>query len=272
MTNERAPERARTAADEAARLLRRAASLAAKGQVAEAAAIQQRIADLLAAAAPATSTPAQSPETTVSVDRGQAVRGVVIDALNDLGVPSSPREIAAYGQARFGVRLEPRLFASLRRDEQRTWKSTRSQRPVYIVPALTAAAPSRLLAMRGKLALSDWPLERRLVGPLSERVDHLSATVNLTRQLAWLRAAKPAEAERVGTLVARYATNVADALDHPSAPDPVRIEKAVLAELDVLGQPDSAWRAEAAATARELLTPDEQLWGVAPPQALEATG
>jgi hypothetical protein len=206
------------------------------------------------------------------LDRGQAAREVTIDALNDVGAPSSPRVVADYAQARFGVPLEYRLFSSLRRDERRAWESPRSHRPVYIVPALAVMTPSRLLTMRGKLALSDWPLERRLVGPLSERVDHLTVTVNLARQLAWLRTAKPVEAERVGALVARYAMNVPDALEHPSALDPARIEKAALAELEVLGQPDTTWRAEAAATARELLTLDEQLWGVALPRTMEPTG
>jgi hypothetical protein len=263
-------------ADNAAQLLQRAAMLAGEGKVAEALALQQQAAALLeqasslpeadAAGGPGAQVPMPPP------DRSQATREVSINALNDLGVPSSPRAIGDYAYARFGVRLEPRLFASLRRDEQRAWRSTRSHRPVYIVPALTAAAPGRLLAMRGKLALSDWPLERRLVGPWTERVDHLTATVNLASQLAWLRTVKPAEADRVAALLARYAVTVPGALGGSTTPDPARIERAARAELDVLRRHDQEWRATTAATARKLVGPDQQLWGVPLPRVLESTG
>jgi hypothetical protein len=272
MTKRNAPRDTPSTAAQAASLLRRAATLISKGNVAEATALHQRAAKLLAAAGAALSE--EPGERTVEApprrDRNQAIREVVLDSLNDLGVPTAPREIASYAQARFNVELEARLFASLRRDEQRTWKSTRSHRPVYIVPALTVAAPSRLLAMRGKLARSDWPLEQRLIGPWSERTDHLTATANLARQAAWLLSSNRSQADGVTQLLARYASTVPSATDRGSTPDPQRIERAVRAELDVLAPSDSAWRTDAAGAARELLSSDEQLWGVVLPQVVEA--
>ena len=57
-------------------------------------------------------------------------------SLNELEVPSSPREIADYASARFGRTVDYRAFASIRRDERRAFDSTRSNRAVYIVPAI----------------------------------------------------------------------------------------------------------------------------------------
>jgi len=257
--------------DEAAELLREAASLAAAGEVTAAIEVQQRAQALLAELATVRASRRRRASTLPSAEPAQSARQMTIAALNEIGVPASPRDIAEYARVRFDTSLDQRVFASLRRDERRTWDSPRSHRPVYIAPALSMVAPRRLLPMRGKLALSDWPLERRLIGPWSERVDHLTATLNLARRLAWLRAHKPAEAERLAGLVARYAMTVPDALEGEMAPDPDRIEAATGAELEVLGPEDTEWRAEAAACARELLTPEEQLWGAELPTLVERT-
>ena len=205
---------------------------------------------------------------------GRSTRRDIVDALNDLGVPSSPRAIADYARARFGTKPEPRLFASLRRDEHKAWTSPRSHRPVYVVPALSAVTLGRrevlrLLVVRGKLALSDWPLETRLIGPWSERVDHLKATVNLTRQVEWLRARKPGEADCVAAVLARFAATVPDATDGAVAIDTDRVYRAARAELGLLSTADDEWRRETAAVAREAVGPDEQVWGTGLPNLVE---
>lgn len=262
-------------AEEAARLLREAAALVEQGRAPEALALQEQAAALLHAPTktetPITREAAASPQARPSRAEmlgtiGRSARQDVVDALNDLGVPSSPRAIADYARARFGTKLEPRLFASLRRDERRTWESPRSHRPVYVVQALSAASPGRLLAVRGKLALSDWPLEVRLTGPWSERVDHLKATVNVARQVQWLRASKPEEADRVAAVLARFAATVPDATDSVAAVDPDRVIRAARAELELLGTADDEWRRETAAAAREAVALDEQLWGTGLPR------
>lgn len=258
---------------EAARLLRRAATLTASGDVSQALAAQQRAQVLLGQIAVADAmTGGSAGAAAAGADRTRPARQVTLAALDELGVPVSPREIGEYARTRFDTALDQRIFTSLRRDERRAWASPRSHRPVYIVPALAVLAPRRLLPMRGKLALSDWSLERRLMGPWSERVDHLTATRNVARQYGWLRETKPGDAERLAPVALRYAATVPDALGDTTTPDPQRIEAAVQAELDVLGAQDAAWRADAASRARELLAPEEQLWGVEAPALMEQTG
>jgi hypothetical protein len=115
--------------------------------------------------------------------------------------------------------------------------------------------------MRGKFALSEWALERRLIGPWSERVDHLKATVSFARQLAWLIDAKRDEAERLASVGRAF-------VGAPVEPTSVRaqeIQRAAEAELEHLVADDWEWREDAAARGRQLLSEEEQLWGAAPP-------
>jgi hypothetical protein len=188
--------------------------------------------------------------------RGPAasVRELTISALTELGVPSSPRSIADYIAARFGSQVDPRGLAAIRRDELRSWSSSRSQRPIYVVPAL---AGHRFVPLRGKVGLSAWALEDRLIGPWSERVDHLRATVNVSRQARWLLDAQPEQAQPLIDLLSRYAATVAAA--NPS--DPASVEDAATAELASMQDADREWRTDAGERARAVLDERGQLWG-----------
>lgn len=256
-------------AGEAARLLREAAELIERGHVEEGLAVQQRASQLIS--------------NEVRLHRGHAgrsdagrtvsshpIRQVVIDSLNDLSVPSSPRAIADYALARFEVRIDTRLLASARRDDRRAWESPRSHRPTYLVPGLSPAAPGTLLALRGKLALSNWPLATRLIGPWSDRVDHLRATVKLAEQALWLRGMKPEESRRIEVLIIRYAMTVPNALTHQGDVDLERVITAARAELDHLEPFDTKWREEAAAVATTQVSGEEQLWGTTLPHVVGA--
>ena len=246
---------------EAAQLSGRAAALAAEGRVDEALALGEEAEKVRRRARRAAQTSRLrdgldgiSP----ALEGTSTTRQTTIASLNEIGVPTSPRMISQYAAARFGSSVDYHLLAAMRRDERRAWASPRSSRPVYVVPALEGR---RFLAMRGKFALSEWPLERRLIGPWSERVDHLTATVNLARQLAWLREAKPVEANRLALLVSASAGSIT-----PMAQlDPTEIERAALAELEVLEPEDKKWREDAATRARRQLDEEQQLWGAAPP-------
>lgn len=193
---------------------------------------------------------------------GPAVRQVAIDSLNEIGVPVAPRAVAEYAWARFDAKVDYTALASLRRDERRAWDSPRSHRPVYIIPALEGR---HFFAMRGKIALSVWSLEQRIIGPWSERVDHLTATVNLARHLAWLVESDPAVAERVREVVVKYAATIPGALDGSELVDPRRVEASANAELEALAPRDREWRAEAADRARSFLSEADQLWGARAP-------
>ena len=183
-------------------------------------------------------------------------RQVVAGALAEIGVPCRARVLADYAEARFGERIQPRALAALRRDERRAWAKS-SARPTYIAPALEGRF---FQPVRGLLTLSDWPLERRLLGPWSERADHLAATAQLARQLAWLSDRDPGVAERLAAVVAGMAHSIPGALDGRDV-DTARVESAAEAELAPLAARDEPWRKEAAARARGQLTGEQQLWG-----------
>jgi hypothetical protein len=254
-----------------AELLRRAAELSSgaatlvdQGDVQGALALEAQ-ADALRLQARSKLVPPSPPpalEVPARKDRPDSVRALTISSLAEIGVPASPREVAEYAGARFATALDHRALASLRRDEHRAWSSPRTVRAVYVVPALEGR---RFLACRGKVALSDWPIGKRLVGPWSERADHLVATRNLARQLAWLQMADPEAGTRLSNLVKAYAATVPGALAGPGAVDPAQVEAAVGKELAVLGPKDDAWRAEAAERAEEALSEAEKLWGAKPP-------
>jgi hypothetical protein len=246
----------------AAEVSARAAETAAAGDIdaalrlereAEALRRQARLSARRLAAPPATSAGAGT------------IRDMTIAALNELEVPSAPKALSDYGRIRFDSFLNYRALTSLRRDEQRAWKSPRSHRPVYVVPALEGR---RFLAVRGKLALSSWPLARRLIGPWSERVDHLRSTLNLASQYEWLAEQDPERAARFSALLGHYGETIPGArAAGETEPDIDRIRRATEVELAQLEPQDQDWRAEAAARA-ERLGEEEQLFGARPPAAL----
>jgi hypothetical protein len=183
-------------------------------------------------------------------------RQAVAGALAEIGVACRARVIADYAEARFGQRVETRALSALRRDEKRAWAS-RSPRPTYIVPALEGRY---FQPVRGLLTLSDWPLERRLLGPWSERADHLAATAQLARQLAWLSQQDEAVAKRLAPVVAGMAASIPGAVEGKEV-DTARVASAAEAELAPLAARDEPWRKEAASRARTQLDAEQQLWG-----------
>lgn len=202
----------------------------------------------------------QAPPSVVPVRRkpqsNASARQAVISALAEIGVPCRAKLVAEYVEARFGQAVEPRAFAGLRRDERRAWSSS-SARPAYIVPALEGRFYQPI---RGLLALSDWLLERRLVGPWSERADHLAATAQLARQLAWLNGRDAEAAKRLAPVVAGMARSIPGAVEGREV-DTARVEAAAEAEREALAARDEAWRSDAASRARTQLGEEQQLWG-----------
>lgn len=186
----------------------------------------------------------------------RSARQVIAGALAEIGVACRARVVADYAEARFGQRVESRMLAALRRDEKRAWER-RTARLNYVVPALEGRF---FQPVRGLLTLSDWPLERRLLGPWSERADHLAATAQLARQLAWLSERDTAVAERLAPVVATMASSIPGALDGPGL-DTARVADAAEAELGPLAARDEPWRRDAAARARAQLPAEQQLWG-----------
>jgi hypothetical protein len=196
--------------------------------------------------------------------RAQSAREWAVASLNELEVPSSPREIADYASARFGRKVDYRAFASIRRDERRAWDSKRTGRAVYIVPALEGRW---LLPARGRFTLSEWPIEQRLIGPHSLRVDHLKVTINIAAQIAWMAERDAERAEALSGLLANYARSIPGAIDDTGL-DAERIAAAARAELEILRADDDQWRAQTTERVARLPA-EEQLWGAAPPHLVE---
>ncbi|MBG0818852.1 hypothetical protein [Planomonospora sp. ID82291] len=184
------------------------------------------------------------------------IREQVHQALLLLGVPTAAKLVVAVNEAFFAGGLRSPQLSSLRRDEERSFRSDPYARPYYLCAALT----DRLSPARGLLAASTWPLEARVVGPLSPRVDFLTAATRIAEHLARL-AEPPPGAVR---LLSRMAQNIPGAVEGGFGPvDPATVVGAARAELEVHLPADTAQRAEVAARAGDQLTDVERLFGAA---------
>jgi hypothetical protein len=183
------------------------------------------------------------------------VREQVHQGLLLLGACAQPRLIVAVGAAFRGGTLRSNQLTSLRRDEERSFKSSPYGRPYYLCAALT----DRLSPARGLLAASTWPQARRMVGPLSPRVDFLTCAIAVAEQLDDVLV-EPAGAR----LLARMARNIPGATDGDLGPsDPGRVIEAARAELAVHVERDTQDRAELAERAATQLGDTARLFGAA---------
>ena len=116
-------------------------------------------------------------------------REQVHQALTLLGVPAAPKLIGAVHSAFFTGQLTASRLASLRRDEERSYRAAPGARPYYLCPALTSdlLSPARAL-----LCVSTWPLEQRITGPLSPRADFLTAAIRTAEAARALSGTGPA--------------------------------------------------------------------------------
>ena len=187
------------------------------------------------------------------------LREQVHEALSLLQVPAAPRLIATVHEAFFASAFPSQRVTSMRRDEERSFRAAPFARPYYICAALSAG---RLSPSRGLLAVSVWPLEKRVIGSLSPRVDFLEAAIRVAEAIERIPAPLPA-ARR---LLLRFAASIpgagpgADPGD-PRPGDPAAVKAAAQAELGVHQDADSETRREAARRARRQLGDAEQLFG-----------
>lgn len=189
------------------------------------------------------------------------VREQVHQGLRLLGAPAQPRLIVAVSDAFFGGTIRSGQLTSLRRDEERSFRSSPYGRPYYLCAALT----DRLSPARGLLTLSTWPLERRVVGPLSPRVDFLTCAIAVAREhAARERDGRGPLDERASRLLLRMARNIPGATDGTlGPPDPERVTRAAQAELRVHVDRDTRDRAELAERAAAQLGDAARLFGAA---------
>ncbi|MEV4222696.1 MULTISPECIES: hypothetical protein [Nonomuraea] len=207
------------------------------------------------------STPGEPARSGPAKGRGDGLRLVTVreqvhQALALLDAPAQPRLIVTVSQAFFAGTIRSAQLTSLRRDEERSFRSSPYGRPYYLCAALT----DRLSPARALLTLSTWPVERRVVGPLSPRVDFLTGAARIAAHLAGLGQAPP-EGER---LLARMARNIPGAGgDGLGPPDPARVADAARRELAVHAERDALDRAELAGRATSQLGDVARLFGAA---------
>jgi hypothetical protein len=182
------------------------------------------------------------------------LREQVYEALSLLQVPASPRLIATVHEAFFAATFSTVRLTSLRRDEERSFRTAPFTRPYYICAALTA---DFLSASRALLAVSTWPMDRRVIGSLSPRVDFLTAAIRVAEAIERIPAPVPA-ARR---LLWRFAAGIPGAAHGPGSVDPQMVRSAAEAELAVHIDADTRTRHEAAERARRQLGDVEQLFG-----------
>ena len=192
------------------------------------------------------------------------LREQVYEALSLLQVPAAPKLIATVHEAFFGSTFPTTRVTSLKRDEERSFRTAPFARPYYICAALSA---DYLSPSRGLLAVSTWPMERRVIGSLSPRVDFLTAAVRVADAIERIPT-PPLTARR---LLQRFAASIPGASGEARdqvKPDVVR--QAADAELSVHANADYRMRREAADRARRQLADAEQLFGARLQQAADA--
>lgn len=192
------------------------------------------------------------------------LREQVYEALSLLQVPAAPKLIATVHEAFFGSSFPTTRVTSLKRDEERSFRSAPFARPYYICAALSA---DYLSPSRGLLAVSTWPMDRRVIGSLSPRVDFLTAAIHVADAIERI----PTPPLTARQLLQRFAGNIPGAAPAPGTlapagldqirPDVVR--QAAQAELAVHSEADTRLRREAADRARKQLQDAEQLFGAA---------
>jgi len=184
------------------------------------------------------------------------IREQVHQALTLIGVAAAPRLIVAVHDAFASGPLVAARLTSLRRDEERSFRSAPHGRAYYLCAALTA---DLLAPARGLLAVSTWPLERRVIGPLSPRVDYLTAAIAVAESITRI----PDPGPEAMALLRRLAVNVPGAVARSggAAVAPARVAAAARAELEVHAGGDEAHRRAAAQRAAEQLDDAGQLFG-----------
>ena len=184
------------------------------------------------------------------------IREQVHQALTLIGVAAAPRLIVAVHDAFASGALVAARLTSLRRDEERSFRSAPHARAYYLCSALTA---DLLAPTRGLLAVSTWPLERRVIGPLSPRVDYITAAIAVAESITRI----PDPGPEAMALLRRFAVNIPGAMPSRggAAPAPARVAEAARAELEVHTRRDQADRHAAARRAAQQLDDAAQLFG-----------
>ncbi len=202
---------------------------------------------------------AEAPQAEAPAERTESdampIREHVHRALTLIGAPASPKLVLAVHESFFSGGIAPMRLTSLRRDEERSFRASPFTRPYYICAALTA---DHLAPARGLMAVSSWPLAQRMIGPLSPRVDLLTATIRLAEHIA----AQPDSGPGARRVLWKLSVSVPGVQGSPDTIDPGAVIDAATRELAVHREEDARRRAEAARRADQQLDEASRLFGV----------
>ena len=186
------------------------------------------------------------------------MREQVLDILDELGVPASPRVIGEVAAALFGRALPAARFASLRRDEERACRKDPMSRPAWVVPALTAQG---LTPIPRIVASSSWESERRLIGARTLRGNHLRTLLALVSMRDRVQSTnEPGLTAHLDALLMAFGQTVPGAAQPGRRFEPERISEAARAELALIHQTDIEERRQAAGRL-DRLPLLHRLWG-----------
>lgn len=276
----------------AADLMSQAASALERGDVSAATALDRRAAEMRRRALRAASASEESvlpgspagsgdiagrrvplqrtPRTVRSLMASVSERQLVVDCLYELDAVATAALLGQYAVARFGQPVQPKRLSSIRRDDRRA-SDRGAARPPFIVPALDGR---RFEPARAQLALSTWPLPRRIMGPRSGRVELLRASLSVIAQLRWRADQGPSAADRPQSseLMLNLLRDLSRSITGTTVDGYGDIDAAEIAirrEYTELEPMDQQWRGEAAARARRQLTDTETVWGTGPLRAVK---
>lgn len=182
------------------------------------------------------------------------LREQVHQALTLLTVPAAPRLVSSVHDAFFAGAIPGARLTSLRRDEERSFRAAPFARPYYLCAALTA---DLLAPARGLLAVSTWPMERRVIGPLSPRVDFLTAAIQVADSIQRVSQPGPGALR----LLWRFASNIPGGMTSGGKTDTRMVTEAAEAERGIHASADQVARRDAAQRARAQLDDVQQLFG-----------
>jgi hypothetical protein len=179
----------------------------------------------------------------------------VYQVLALLTVPAPPRLIVDVHDAVAGDGgLSTGDVVDLLREDELAQRTGAAPSAYPLCPALTAGD---LAPVRGLVAVAAWALERRLVGPLSRRVDRLTAAHRCAEHAARLPGASPL----VAALLRAFAAEIPGGPEAYDVMRPASVAEAAQASLAGCAAADAAHRAEGARRARATLSDADLLFG-----------
>jgi hypothetical protein len=196
---------------------------------------------------------------TVAVKNARPLRDILLETLAEANTPLNSLLIASVLQPLTGRAVPSTRFGTLATDEQKSFDS-KSARPVYLCHCLTHDAGQ---AMKRYWARSDWPLEERIVGPMSGRILFLRGAA-WTIALAKSAAGTAVDADRLRYVAADQARDAGLAVRRGEFPLDEWLAS-IGGLIDKHRANDEATRREAASVLGARLTEREQLFGARPP-------